>query len=631
MSFRRSATAIAAAAATSLALFTVPATAAIVDDPSSHVGSGALALEAVGSYDSGIFDASAAEIVSFHPESASILTVNAHSGQVDVIDATDVTNLTLKTSVTVADHVINSVDVRADGLVVATAEPNWDKTAEGKVVFFDANDPEGGVLHEVKVGSLPDMVTFNEDGTYALVANEGEPAEDYSVDPEGSVSVISVPADIKDIAEAEGRTAGFEQWNDFSREELFAQGNIRVYGPEGTNAQNFEPEYVTVDGDTAYVALQENNAIAVVDVPTATVSDIWGLGTIDRGEVAFDPSDKDDKFELRTFEGVKAFPLPDAIDSYTVGGVTYIVTANEGDARDWDGYSEELRLKDVGDPEKTDIVLGEGVDEALLADDQLGRMKITTANGVVDGKLEEIYTYGGRGFSIYNAKTGELVSHSGDDFETFTHAAHPEFFNSNHSESNFEGRSDDKGPEPESVVLAELNHKTYAFIANERVGGVMVYDVTDPANPVYSSYLNNRDFSVSMEDALEVEGADEAALLTQAGDLGPEGQHYIAPQDSPNGRPLLIVGNEVSGTTTVFEIKGTDADLEAGSAVASSDASAEGSAEGSVTGSAAGSSVGALAVVIGLIAAVGGVVVNAPGLLSMLPADVRGQLEAHLR
>ncbi|MDR7329713.1 choice-of-anchor I family protein [Corynebacterium guangdongense] len=627
MTIRRSATAIAAAAATSLAILAVPATAAIVDEPSSHVGSGALTLEAVGSYDSGVFDASAAEIVSFHPESASILTVNAHSGQVDVIDASDVTDLTLKSSVEVAGHVINSVAVRADGLVIATAEPADDKTAPGKVVFFDANDPEGGILHEVTVGSLPDMVTFNEDGTYALVANEGEPAEDYSVDPEGSVSVITVPANIERITEATGRTAGFEAWNGVSREELFADDNIRVYGPEGSNAQNFEPEYITVDGDTAYVALQENNAVAVVDVPTATVTDIWGLGTIDRGIHPFDPSDRDGEFNPRTYEGVKAFPLPDAIDSYTVGGVTYIVTANEGDARDWEGYSEELRFKDVGDPEETDIVLSESIDAALQDDAELGRMNITTANGVTDGVLEEIYTYGGRGFSIYNAESGELVYYSGDDFEKHTHAANPEFFNSNHSESNFEGRSDDKGPEPESVVLAELNGRTYAFIANERVGGVMVYDVTDPAAPVYSSYLNNRDFSVDMESFLDEEGnltAEGQAALPTAGDLGPEGQHYIAPQDSPNGRPLLVVGNEVSGTTTVFEIKGTDADLEALSARSSSTGAAD-------LGSSTGAATGALALVIGLIAAVGGVVATTPGLLNLLPADVRGQLEARLR
>ena len=154
----------------------------------------------------------------------------------------------------------------------------------------------------------------------------------------------------------------------------------------------------------------------------------------------------------------------------------------------------------------------------------------------------------GRSFSIWTTD-GAQVFDSGDAFERITYAANPDFFNSNHTESVLEGRSDDKGPEPENLTIGAVDGRTYAFIGFERVGGVVVFDITDPAASRFVTYVNNRDFSVSVEDA-----DDPDSVLSQAGDLGPEGLAFIAAESSPTGAPLLAVANEVSGTTTLFSI-----------------------------------------------------------------------------
>ncbi|QGU04980.1 choice-of-anchor I family protein [Corynebacterium comes] len=545
MFFRRTAVSLCAAVATGLSI--APAHAAVVAEPITHSAPGAaLSVTPIGSYESGIFDASAAEIVAYHAASERVLTVNARSGSIDLLDIADPTSPQKVGEVSGgAGTTINSVAVRADGLAVATVEPTT-KTDPGRVIFFDAAG-NGSVLGSLPVGALPDMVAITGDGRYALVANEGEPAEDYSIDPEGSVSVITLPEGVR--AATEVRTADFHNYN---APGALPEG-VRIFGQIGdseTVAQNLEPEYVTISGDKAYVSLQENNAIAVVDIRTATVEDIFPLGTVDLGDVPMDISDKDGGINIANWP-IKSFRLPDAIESYSAGGATYIVTANEGDARDWDGYSEESRLKGLGRNGVAPICEGYVDDIAeLQKDENAGRLNITLAEGLNgDGTCyEQIYSYGGRGFSIFD-HTGNLVFNSDDSFEKILAEAVPEYFNSNHSESNLEGRSDDKGPEPEGVALGEIDGRTYAFIGLERIGGVMVYDISDPSAATFVTYVNNRDFSVSMEDE-----ADQAAALPKAGDLGPEGLVFIPATDSPNGKNLLVVGNEVSGTTTIFRI-----------------------------------------------------------------------------
>ncbi len=562
-----------------------PAVAAVVPDPVRYSAEdSAFTLAPVGSYETGIFDESAAEIVAWYAAGQRVLVVNAQTGTVDVLDAADPSRPVKSSEITAvgvkaADGsrvpegtVANSVAVRDDGLAVVALEAPQ-KTDNGWLLVVDVRSQEPVVLGAYRVGALPDMVALTPRGDRALVANEGEPTDDYSRDPEGTVSVVELPKQITErgrsaqhgvraITQDKVATADFHAFEGDALPE-----GVRVFGgredagtgiPTFPVSENLEPEYVTVsdNGRTAWVSLQEANALAVVDVRTATVTDLLPLGTVDRRQVAFDPSDRDGGIRLGTWP-VQGFRLPDAIDSYRVGGTDYIVTANEGDARDYDAYSEEARVKDLGrggiPPVCESVAREAGMTvKQLQADEHLGRLTITLAQGLDEDAncYSELFTYGSRGFSIFDGD-GALVFDSGSQFEEILAEAVPEFFNSNHSVTNFEGRSDDKGPEPEGVVLGEVEGRTYAFIGLERIGGVMVYDVTEPSAAFFVTYVNNRDFTVSVEDADDVDAA-----LAAAGDLGPEGLAFVPASESPTGAPLVVVGNEVSGTTTFFEVAG---------------------------------------------------------------------------
>lgn len=547
--------ATATAAVCAFAVTPVAASAAVVPAPITSSAEGAaLSLAPIGSFETGVFDASAAEIVQAHGDR--LFVVNAQAGSVDVLDYSDPTSIVKEFSLTSAG-VANSVAIRPDGLGVVAFEA-VDKTAPGTLVFFDADaeDAASAPLGDVTVGALPDMVTVSADGAYAVVANEGEPANDWSSDPEGSIGVVTLPATVTAPAQSAVRTATFHEFEAGGSRTLPA--DVRVFGPRPHGddkpvSRNLEPEYITVVGGTAYAALQEANAIAVVDLATATVTDIMPLGFKDHSLAAnaLDPSDRDGGISLRTFDGLKGVYMPDGMQSYTAGGQTYLVTANEGDAREWgfdangdeiDGvyYNESVRVKDLDDD-------GYGpVCEALApltTDANLGRLNVTIENGFDDEAecYSELYAFGGRSFSIWTTD-GEQVFDSGSAFETITAEAIPAFFNSNHTEANFEGRSEDKGPEPESVAIGTLSGRTYAFVGFERVGGVAVFDITVPTESAFVTYVNNRDFTAADPET------------PAAGDLGPEGIAFIPAESSATGEPLLAVGNEVSGTTTLFSI-----------------------------------------------------------------------------
>jgi hypothetical protein len=322
--------------------------------------------------------------------------------------------------------------------------------------------------------------------------------------------------------------------------------SIQVTGSVDLTAEtNLEPEYVTVSDDskTAYVVLQENNGLAIIDLETKTISSVVGLGFKDHSTAGngLDPSNRDDTIHIRNYN-VKGMYQPDAIAYYMVNGQGYVVSANEGDSRDYDAYSEEERVKDL------DLDPAAYPDAATIQEnEELGRLKTTIANGDAngDGLFEEIYSYGARSFSIWNGTSGDLVWDSGDEFEQKTAEAYPDDFNSNNDENDsFENRSDDKGPEPEAVEIIRNFNNAFALVGLERMGGIMVYDITDPTNPSYIEYVNNRDFSV----------AD--ATSDAAGDLGVEDILYISDVKSPNGKHYAVTSNEVSGTISVFEISG---------------------------------------------------------------------------
>ena len=601
-----------------LFITTLLASAALVacggsdDEPRTPVS---LKLEKIGSFETGIFGKSAAEIPAFDAASRRAFVVNAQAGAVDVLDLSNPTQPKRLGQISSAQVLpgssINSIAVHSG--LVAVAIQAAVKTDPGRMALYRASDLQ--LVSQVTVGALPDMVTFTPDGRTVLVANEGEPSDDYQIDPEGSVSIIDVGTPQTPVV----KTAGFAAFN--GQEAALRAKGVRIYGPGATAAKDIEPEYIAVaaDGKSAWVTLQENNALARIDIASATVKDIAPLGYKDHGLAAnaLDISDTDLAANLRAWPGVRGLYLPDSVASYQAGGKTYLVTANEGDARAWGegnsaywtgdaskGFVEEFRVKHLinskgwsgrsGDdlaPQLKALAAGGLLNPAVFGycgavagnpgkcrdDDQLGRLNVSwtqgyrtdasgaplkfNAAGVQDAAgdrlmYDALYAYGGRSFSIWG-DDGKLVWDSGAEIEKFIASDACQagaqrnipcktFFNSNHEEGGtLDNRSDNKGPEPEGVALGRIGAKTFAFIGLERMGGVLVYDITSPTAPVRVDYLNTRNDWTTKSPA---------AVLAQVGDLGPEGLVFIPASDSPNGKPLLLVGYEVSGSTSVIQL-----------------------------------------------------------------------------
>ncbi|MEQ1230242.1 choice-of-anchor I family protein [Acinetobacter junii] len=548
-------------------------------------------LSVLGHYKTNIFAESAAEIPAYDAASKRLFVVNAQKGLVDVLDASKpeqpIHIAELSARDYLADSEVNSVAVQNGIVAIAVQAKN--KTDAGLVVFFNAKDLS--FMSKVAVGSLPDMLTFSPNGKTVLVANEAEPNDDYSIDPEGSVSII----DIQDIKQPKASIADFRAWNS-QKADLMSKG-VRIFGPNATVAQDLEPEYITISGDskTAWVTLQENNAIARIDIAQQKVTDIYPLGYKDHGVMGneLDVSDRDSKIDIKTWTGLVGMYQPDSIANYQVNGQTYLVTANEGDSREWlkdedayfagnlaQGYVENIRMKHLfnskgfnaeGDYPAHLQKIANGVKGAKLnpvtfaycgatateagdcrKDGNLGRLNIawnmgyqTNADGSpkldANGRLiyDKLYAYGARSFSIWNTQ-GQLVWDSGSEFEKKISELFPNYFNTDHEAVSLDDRSDNKGPEPEGITLGTIGAKTFAFIGLERMSGVMVYDITTPMQPKFVEYFTTRNF-------VETDSAKQ-------GDLGPEGLIFIAAKDSPNGKPLLVVGNEVSGSTAIYQV-----------------------------------------------------------------------------
>lgn len=323
---------------------------------------------------------------------------------------------------------------------------------------------------------------------------------------------------------------------------LWQIDDFKFWGNQSAEA-TIEPEYVTIseDNSTAYIVLQENNAVAIVDLTANTLVGVKALGWKDHSIAGngLDASDKDDTINITTYP-VLGMYMPDAITSYSVDGSTYLVTANEGDARDYDAFSEEERIKDL----ELDAMAFPNA-STLQEDENAGRLTVTTTRGDTDGDgdYDELYSFGARSFSIWDAN-GDLVWDSGDQFEQQIATDLPDYFgSSNDDNDDFDSRSDAKGPEPEAVEVANINGEWYAFIGLERIGGIMVYNVNNPTAPQFVQYINNRDFSVDAE-------------TPEAGDLGVEDVLYISAGQSPDGETYLVASNEVSGTVSVFKMSG---------------------------------------------------------------------------
>lgn len=493
-------------------------------------------LKAEWTHKTGIFNESTAEIVAYDYVTHRVFVTNSGETAIDVLDARSGEK---QGRIDVDDWGAPTCVSAHQGLVAIAI--NSDKVSiRGRVLFVDAKslDRKG----DVEVGFLPDNLRFSPDGQWVVVANEGQPSEDYAFDPEGSVSVISVG----DGTNSTCRDADFRGFNEHQKE-LMARG-VRVFGPGSSLAQDVEPEYVAIskDSSTAFVSLQENNALAVVDLKTAKVLSVESFGLKDHSlnGNGLDASNKDDKIRIHNWP-VFGMYQPDSIATRSFVGQNLLFTANEGDARDYEGFSEEMRVKDLTLDEATFPQRDE-----LQQNENLGRLKSTSAGGDLDGDgdVDRILAYGARSFSIWSVdKVGavKLLFDSGDEFEKHTAAKFPEDFNCNSEENDsFDNRSDDKGPEPEALAIGKDLFQSYCWIGLERMGGVMVYETTNPFSPRMIEYKTNRNFAGDPESGT-------------AGDLAPEGIVFVPRGRSPFREPVLVVTSEVSGTTTLYRMMRT--------------------------------------------------------------------------
>lgn len=549
-----------------IAAISLVSTAALAAPPTSD---GGVTLEALGTFDGG--GLAHAEIVAYDASSERIFISNDEEVAVDIVSIADPTNPTLVTSFDVSAYGdgVNGVAVHR-GIVAAAVErdPVFDAATgvatptNGRVVLFNRN---GVYMNTLEVGVLPDMVAFSPDGSKVIVAGEAEPicAEDVgggqdsdvalAVDPPGTVAIIDMSGGAYEA------TVELLDFSSFDTATLQAAG-VRIFWPGSTAAEDLEPEYVTVapNSRTAYVTLQEANAVAVVDLTAPAITAVVPLGLKSWADQQVDPSDRDAGHSLGSWN-VSGMYMPDAIASFTVGGATYLATANEGDSRDYDCYSEEERLADL---DYTGTSLGADLVAQAQDDALLGRVKTTTAMPTTD-PISGLIAYGGRSFSIWNS-SGALVWDSGSEFVEIVARDFPDYVNTNADdeaataramvESMADGadaRSDDKGTEPEAVAVGRIGDRQYAFIGLERQGGIMVYDVTDPSAPAFEDYVN-----LALSELAS--GGDFTGPGTT--DVSPEGVVFVSASSSPNGEPLVIVANELSGTTTVYAVRGAEID-----------------------------------------------------------------------
>ncbi|MGF1881821.1 choice-of-anchor I family protein [Vibrio splendidus] len=529
------------------------------------------------------FDTSAAEIVSYDSCTDKLYVVNAQAQKVDVLSMNSDSAPASEGSIDLQSAAAASgIDIGAANSVsthqglVAVAIENADKQQNGIIALYRSDTLE--LITTYTAGALPDMVSFSKDGRYIASANEGEPNADYSIAPEGSVTLVDLTYG---PLQATVTQIDFNAFNQGQPRHAELTDKVRISAPNATVAQDLEPEYLTfADNGKLYVALQENNALAAIDVTSAQVDAILGLGGKPWDKAKLDASNKDKNIgNLQSYAMLEGLYMPDSITSYSVDGNTYIVTANEGDGREygikttqemcdekgfeWDGddykgtenyttekdfciaYVDEVRGK------KLDVDANHPLAGALKDNNQLARLKVIKPQGTLAAD-QKVQAFGSRSFSIWD-ESGELVFDSGDDFARIVLEQDPANFNStNDNNQSGDDRSDDKGVEPEAIEVAEINGKHYAFVGLERQGGIMVYDVTQPKNASFISYLNNRDFTQPVCTKVDEDGdCDNDNYNSKAGDLGPESIKYF----TRSGNHFIAVGNEVSGSTSVYRVE----------------------------------------------------------------------------
>lgn len=480
-------------------------------------------------------DGGVAEIVTYNKDDKVFYVVSGMTQSIDLVKINSDGSTECKKRINIGDVLkgqdinvgdMTSVSYSNEKNLLAVAVQDKDYKNNGHIVILDK---EGNYKESFECGVQPDMVTFTKDGKYIISADEGEPREGYvnGIDPKGSVTIIDV----------ENKSTNKVEFN-INRVEALNNGVLLK--KDSNPAEDLEPEYIAVSDDnkTAFISLQENNAIASIDIESGDINYVKGLGFIDHSlegnEIdAVRGKGINAKIDIKN-DNFLGTPMPDGIAFLSKNGKDYILTANEGDAREWGKKKNKY--------ENT---------KSKKFDEKADKKTEYLDNDKTDGLDEnKIYLLGGRSFSIYDASNLAKVYNSGSDFEKITARIFPDFFNTSNDEDKgpdkLDARSNKKGPEAENITVLNIKDKTYAIVGLERISGIMIYDITDPSNPVYKDYFNNRIFIKSVNDGEEVG-------LEKRGNIGPEGLCAIEAKDSPTGKPLALVANEVSGTVQVIE------------------------------------------------------------------------------
>ncbi|WP_274307862.1 choice-of-anchor I family protein [Solibacillus daqui] len=488
-------------------------------------------------YDSGVQnpDGGTTEIIAYNKHNHSMYLINGDTKLVEKISlnysSANAMNLVPDFSVDIAELIktidpdfvyggLPSIAISPNENVVVAAVQSDDYTKDGYAVFLTG---EGELLSIVKIGVQPDNITFSPDGKKVLTANEGEPRNGYGKgieDPQGTVSVIDVSNGFTGLTT---KNITFEAFDRAEKRAELVKDQV-IIKKDAKPSEDLEPEYVVVSEDSkyAYVSLQENNAIAKIDLTTNEVISVNGLGFKDHQEKGNELDLLKNKDVKLQNENVFGIYMPDGISTYSANGKNYIVTANEGDSREW------------GEEDTPSFHLNEN--EKEVDGNEIVYYDTTQYDGFDDGKD---YIFGGRSFSIIDADTMEIVFDSGSDFEKITAELYPKYFNTTNDEVKIDNRSGKKGPEPEDVKVGKIGDEVFAFIGLERIGGIMMYNITDPTKVKFVDYMNTRDFSEAIK-----------------GDVSPEGLAFVTSE-----KPQLLVGHEVSGTVTVLDILAKDKNL----------------------------------------------------------------------
>lgn len=417
-----------------------------------------------------------------------------------------------------------------NGLLAVAIEnaPVDNQTVDGEVAFYDTETLS--LIETVTVGNLPDQTVFSPDGNTLAVMNEGEfnagsIADGITNDAPGSVSLIAI--------DRSGDTPSFDETRisiaDFAPT-LIEQG-VRLDPNFDANNQ-FEPEYgsFSPDGSTLFVSLQENNAAVAIDVASASITTGVDFGTVDHSRTGNElDANANDEVEIVT-QPLRGLRQPDGHIAFEVNGVTYLATANEGDDRgDVDEGGELAELNDVLAGEVDGVSIDPSVDT-----DGLGNIEISTIDGDTDGDgdIDEIHTYSGRGFTIYNTETFDIVFESGSDFELIIDDLLPsERFLIDDAPGD-QGGAHAKGVEPEAMEFGVVRGTPYLFIGTEDDSGIFAYDVSNPAQAKFIDYFDS-----------EGQGFDAPEII-----------EFIPASESTSGDEQIAVSYEGSGQTVVFDL-----------------------------------------------------------------------------